>query len=63
MKTRGLKGIVRANMAGCLDQCSKGPAVVVYPEAIWYGGVQLDDVSDIMDQHIIGGKPVERLII
>ena len=50
-------------MAGCLDKCSIGPAVVVYPEAIWYGGVQLDDVSVIMDQHIIGGKPVERLII
>lgn len=63
IKSRGLKGIVRANKSGCLDQCSKGPTVVVYPEAIWYGGVQLDDVSDIMDQHIIGGKPVERLII
>ena len=63
IKSRGLKGIVRANKAGCLDQCSKGPAVVIYPEGIWCGGVQLDDVGDIIDQHITGGKPVERLMI
>src|SRR5450755_3659032 len=34
---RGLKGRVRANQSGCLDQCEHGPNVVVYPEAIWYG--------------------------
>jgi len=63
IKKRGLKGIVRSNKAGCLDQCAKGPAVVIYPEAIWYGGVSIDDVDEIMESHIIGGKPVERLLI
>jgi hypothetical protein len=32
----GLKGIVRANKAGCLDQCEYGPSVVIYPEGVWY---------------------------
>lgn len=60
---RGLKGKVRANKAGCLDQCEHGPNVVVYPEAVWYGHVTPADVDEILDSHIVGGKPVERLRI
>ncbi len=60
---RGLKGKVRANKAGCLDQCEHGPNVVVYPDAVWYGFVSPADVDEIIDSHIVGGKPVERLII
>ena len=41
----GLKATVRANKAGCLDQCEHGPTVVVYPEAVWYGFVQPEDVA------------------
>jgi (2Fe-2S) ferredoxin len=63
IKSRGLKGTVRANKAGCLDECSFGPTVVVYPEGVWYGGVTKEDVQEIMDSHITGGKPVERLLI
>ena len=58
---RGLKGRMRANASGCLDQCSHGAAVVVYPEQVWYGGVKASDVAEIVDQHLIGGVPVERL--
>jgi (2Fe-2S) ferredoxin len=54
---------VRANKAGCLDQCELGPTVVVYPDAVWYGHVTPADVDEIIDSHIIGGKPVERLMI
>jgi (2Fe-2S) ferredoxin len=57
----GLRGRVRANQSGCLDQCEHGPNLVVYPEAIWYGHVTLDDVDEIIDSHIVGGRPVERL--
>ncbi len=63
IKKRGLKGVVRANMSGCLDQCAKGPAIVIYPEGVWYGGVTIDDVDEIIDSHIVGGKTVERLVI
>ncbi|SRR5579872_1169976 len=58
---RGLKRRVRANQAGCLDQCEHGPNLVIYPEAVWYGGVSLADVDEIIDSHILGGRPVERL--
>jgi len=60
---RGLKGKVRANKSGCLDQCEHGPNVVVYPDAVWYGGVTEADVDTIIESHIIGNKPVERLLI
>jgi len=60
---RGLKGRVRANQAGCLDQCEHGPNLVIYPEAVWYGGVKTSDVEEIISSHIIGGKLVERLLI
>jgi (2Fe-2S) ferredoxin len=58
---RGLKGRVRANQAGCLDQCEHGPNVVIYPDAVWYGQVGEADVEEIIDSHIIAGRPVERL--
>jgi (2Fe-2S) ferredoxin len=60
---RGLKGKVRANKAGCLDQCEHGPTVVVYPQAIWYGRVTVEDVDEIIDQHIARDTIVERLVI
>ena len=60
---RGLKRIVRANKAYCLDQCARGVAMVVYPEGVWYGGVTLDDVDELIESHILGGRPVERLRI
>lgn len=58
---RGLKGKVRANKAGCLDQCEHGPTVVVYPEAVWYSGVTEADVTEIVESHIQQGIPVARL--
>jgi (2Fe-2S) ferredoxin len=58
---RGMKGRIRANSAGCLDQCAHGVSLVVYPEAVWYGGVRAEDVEEIVERHLIGGEPVERL--
>ncbi len=63
MKARGLKGSMRANAAGCLDQCAQGCTLVVYPEAVWYGHVTQGDVEEIVDKHLIGGEPVDRLRI
>ncbi|MEM7308310.1 MAG: (2Fe-2S) ferredoxin domain-containing protein [Planctomycetota bacterium] len=60
---RGLKRIVRPNKAGCLDQCARGVTLVVYPEGVWYGGVTVDDVDTIIEEHIVGGRPVARLVI
>ncbi|HEY8669890.1 MAG TPA: (2Fe-2S) ferredoxin domain-containing protein [Terriglobales bacterium] len=62
-KAAGLGNTVRINKSGCLDQCEHGPNLVVYPDAVWYGGVTLADVDEIVDSHIVGGRPVERLLI
>ena len=61
VKRRQLRATVRANASGCLDQCEHGPTVVVYPEGIWYGNVQLSDVEEILESHIVRGNPVDRL--
>ena len=36
------------------------PNIVIYPDVVWYGGVTAADVDEIIDRHIIGGKPVDR---
>lgn len=56
-----LKSKVRVNHAGCLDQCGHGPMVVIYPENVWYSHVTVEDAGVIFDQHILGGRPVDRL--
>ena len=61
VKQYGLGARVRVNHSGCLDQCGHGPMVVVYPEAVWYWRVRPDDVDEIVREHLIGGRPVERL--
>ena len=48
---------------GCFDICEKGPVVAVYPDNVWYGSVTPEDVAEILDSHIEGGKPVGRLLL
>ena len=63
LKKLGLAPIVRANNSGCLDACEYGVSVVVYPEGVWYGGVTVKDVDEIIQEHILKGNVVERLTI
>ena len=56
-------GKVRMNKAGCLDRCEEGPVMVIYPEGVWYTYVDQQDVDEIIDSHLVGGKVVERLKI
>ncbi len=48
---------------GCFGICEKGPIVVVYPDNVWYNAVTPDDVTEIIEEHIEGGKIVERLAL
>lgn len=61
LEARGIKGSIRINKAGCLDACERGCTVVVYPEGVWYGAVTKDDVKQIVEEHLVGGAPVDRL--
>jgi (2Fe-2S) ferredoxin len=66
-RVKGLKlkgeGGVRINSAGCLDRCEHGPCIVVYPEGTWYTYVDKQDIDEIVDEHLVAGRVVERLLI
>ncbi len=47
----------------CLGHCGLGPNMVVYPEGVWYKGVRAADIPEIVERHLIGGQPVERLVL
>ena len=53
---------VRINKSGCFSQCGHGPMIVVYPENVWYAGVKQSDLAEIVQSHILGGQPVQRLL-
>jgi (2Fe-2S) ferredoxin len=56
----GLRGTVRVNHAGCMNQCGHGPMVVVYPEDVWYSHVDEVGALRIVREHLIEGTPVEE---
>lgn len=63
IKDAGLADKVRAQRAGCLDACEQGPSMVVYPEGIFYGGVKNVDIDEIVREHLLQNRPVERLVL
>lgn len=63
LKKHKLGPLVRANSAGCLDQCELGPTVVIYPQGIWYGGVTTADVPRIVAETIVAGQTLDDLLI
>ena len=65
IKNAGLAGPggIRVNKAGCLDRCAGGPVAVVYPGQTWYTFVDVHDIDEIVDAHLIGGNAVERLML
>lgn len=58
-----LRASVRVTACDCLGPCFDGPNLVVYPDATWYGGVTVADIDEILDDHIVGGRPVARLML
>ena len=56
-------GEVRVNTAGCLNRCEYGPVIVIYPDETWYTFVDKDDIDEIINEHLIKGNKVERLLI
>lgn len=54
---------VKVVASGCLEPCMVGPTVYVAPDDVWYGGVTVEDVPQLVEQHLAGGEPVEFLRI
>lgn len=61
LKALNLPIKLRAQKAGCLDICDFGQTIAVYPEGVFYVGVELTDVDEIINEHIVNNRPVERL--
>jgi len=57
------KGEVRVNTAGCLNRCELGPVIVVYPDETWYTYVDKDDIDEIIEEHLLKGNKVKRLML
>lgn len=62
-KGRNPDGEVLLTDCGSVGFCSIGPAVLVYPENVWYAQVRAKDVPEIIEKHLIGGEPVKRLTL
>ena len=50
---------VKVVATGCMEGCLAGPALLVVPDNVWYGGVTEADVPELVEQHLIDGEPVE----
>jgi (2Fe-2S) ferredoxin len=58
----GLIDRVRVNGCTCLGPCDDGPNFVVYPDGVFYARVTPEDVDEIVEKHLRGGEPVQRLV-
>ncbi len=63
LKAKGLENKVDVIQTGCFGLCQKGPIVIIYPEGTFYAHVMPDDFKDIVEQHVMGGKIVDRLVL
>jgi len=57
------KGGIRVNKAGCLDRCTEGPVMVIYPDNVWYSYKNKEDIDEIIQSHLVENKEVKRLKI
>ena len=62
LKEKGLENEVKVVRTGCFGLCEAGPVVIVYPEGTFYSRVKVDDVDEIVSEHLLKGRKVQRLI-
>ena len=62
LKEKGLENEVKVVPTGCFGLCALGPIIIVYPEGAFYSMVQVEDVKEIVEEHILKGRMVKRLL-
>ncbi|MEG2454495.1 MAG: (2Fe-2S) ferredoxin domain-containing protein, partial [Clostridia bacterium] len=62
IKAQGLSSEAQVVKTGCFGLCAVGPVVIIYPEGTFYSEIKPDDVSEIVAEHLIKGRIVERLV-
>ncbi|MDR1713002.1 MAG: (2Fe-2S) ferredoxin domain-containing protein [Coriobacteriales bacterium] len=63
IEDRELGSDVLINTASCFAVCGKGPVMVVYPEGVWYGGLDSEAIETIVEEHLEGGQPVAKYLL
>ena len=58
----GIRENIKIVMTGCFGFCAKGPVIEIMPDQVFYVNVSNEDVVEIIENHLIGGEPVERLL-
>ncbi len=61
-KRGSMQGTVIVTTCGSVGLCQVGPAVLIYPDGVWYYGVTPEDVPEIVDEHLVANRVVERLL-
>ncbi len=62
LKAKGLEEEIKIVMTGCFGLCALGPIMIVYPEGTFYSRVTVEDIPEIVDEHLTKGRIVERLV-
>jgi len=62
LKEQDLSGRVMVTKVKCLDQCGRGPVMVVYPDGVWYGRVDESTARRIVAEHLTEGRAVEEKV-
>ncbi|MEJ2368106.1 MAG: (2Fe-2S) ferredoxin domain-containing protein [Acidobacteriota bacterium] len=62
VSSAGLDDTVQVTTCGSLGLCGRGPNLVVYPEGAWYSKVQIGDIPELVREHFVNGRPLERLL-
>ncbi len=60
---KGMSNEINIIETGCMGPCDYGPVMVIYPEGVFYKHISVDDVSEIVEEHFIKGRPVKRLMM
>lgn len=61
LEEKGIEEKVSLIRTGCLGPCFDGPIVAVFPDNCWYKEVTPKDVDEIVEEHLINGRPLERI--
>ncbi|BBJ28956.1 NADH-quinone oxidoreductase subunit NuoF [Athalassotoga saccharophila] len=62
IKKYALDGVVKVVETGCMDACSLGPLMVIYPEGVFYQKLKPSDAKEIVEEHLLKGRVVQRLL-
>ncbi len=62
LASHGLEDEVKVVQTGCFGLCALGPVMIIYPEGTFYSMVTAEDIPEIVEEHFLKGRPVQRLI-